>query len=768
MPTLHVSSPLRGVNTVVNREGQSPDTCWSATNMLPYDRFGRRRIAQRPGLVKQFATQLGTSMIQGMLPINNITYAGSIGGGGVSTLIGPFFDVPAGITTSSNTITWPGSSTGYTPDLADTGPTGFPGTVPDAGCEILFDVTLTGPSTGGSSFLWVALNDTAHTFQNITSSSRLTYSFTLDPTNTGDVQIQGFTSTHAPSTYNLWITDSPPANPPVSGTPFSVTLNWASTGDILPSIDGTTNFFDPPDTLNVASGLGPPAGAVTFFAELANSTSLSISNLRMVTGGSATPTGSIAYETLLLAVCEGYVWIGKSDGTIAKAANGQSTPLISSTNIVSMAFCQGIVFITDGTRMVTYTVATDTVAVATAVPSPGNITGTVPPNCSLICNWRGRIVLAGDSNNPQNYYMSRVPGTYFNTVTSTNVVIGPGADWDYSQDDGAQAVAGNLNTGLQIGEPIVALMPFSNDYLKIGCSHSLWMYQGDPAVGGNLVNVSNEMGVVGKDAWTIDPSGTLWFAATGGLFSVRPAWEIYRPPEPVSLQSVNQAFRNLSPGEERVVLLYDPDLHYLHTFGSPMLQGAATHLTMDARSIGKDGPPGFWPQIFPDACGPVCACTYFSDGNPNNRAILLGGFDGYIRSWSDTATDDDGTATSAGVTLGPFAPVQDEAATLIGTTINMGELPPGYSSTTNWNVNVILAAGPDAYSVTEGLNTSANGHPIPHINGLTLDRRQKTFRQRLRGGWFTISLQNLTGNSFFSFESAALEFTASGHNRLRR
>lgn len=763
MPILRVQSPLRGVNTVVNREGQTPDTCWSATNMLPYDRFGRRRVSQRAGLVKQFPTQLGSTMIQGMLPINNITYAGSSTfTTGSTTLISGFANVPAGVTTSGNSITWPSNPSGYTPAGSDTGPS-WTGTVPTGQLTLSCDVNISGSGASASpSFLWATFNSTAHAFTNISQSTQLDFFWQFDPTVSGDIEIQGFTNTHAPSTYNLFISN---AVAPVGST-FHTSVGWSSTGDVTATADGGPNGFIPPDALNVTQLHG---STLNFFAELPNNTTMTISNIQLAIGGvsSTITTGGIAYNTLLVAVCQGFVWVSQANGTMAKAANGQSSAQLSSTHIVSMAYCQGIVFITDGTKMVTYTVATDTVAVAAAVPSPGNITGTVPPNCSLVCNWRGRIILAGDSTNPQNYYMSRVPGTYFNTVTSTLVAIGPGADWDYSQTDEAAAFAGNLNTGLQIGEPIVALMPFSNDYLKIGCSHSLWMFQGDPRAGGSLVNVSQEMGIVGKDAWCIDPSGTMWFAATGGLFSVRPAWEIYRPPEAISLQSVNQAFRNLSPGVERITLIYDPDLHYLHTFGAGVFQGPATHVTMDARSMSKDGPPGFWPQIFPNVVGPTCACLFFADGNPNNRVILLGGFDGYIRSWSDTVTDDDGTAISAGVTLGPFALIPDEAATLTGTTIDMGEVPPGYNST-NWNVNVIIAAGPDAYSVTEGLNVSANLHPIPHINGLVLDRRQKTFRQRLRGGWFTISLQNLTDNTFFSFESAALEFVPAGHNRLRR
>lgn len=56
-----ISSPVKGINRVVNREGQPPDTCWNALNVLPYDRYGRLRVAQRPGLVKLYSTPIGVT-----------------------------------------------------------------------------------------------------------------------------------------------------------------------------------------------------------------------------------------------------------------------------------------------------------------------------------------------------------------------------------------------------------------------------------------------------------------------------------------------------------------------------------------------------------------------------------------------------------------------------------------------------------------------------------------------------------------------------------
>ena len=752
VPRLPITSPIKGINRVVNREGQPPDACWDAQNMLPYDRFGRRRVAQRHGLTKWSSTNIGSTFIKGMIAVNAITYANTLIVGSTFP-INSFTNVPGGVSTSGNSVSFPASFLGTG---SDTGPA-WTGVVPSTGVTLDFDVTVSGADAFAEGISWwVAFNSTAHTFSNIFTSTHLCFSDSEQYASGTDIVSQS----NLGGGEKFLFSGNPP--PPANGVPFHVTLTWDSGGNVSANIPGVVNQDIPPDMPVVPFGSG---STLQFYGQTGSNgdTLLTLSNIVLGTGVTVS-TGAVGYKTILVAVCGGYVWVGDSFGNFAKAAHGQATPQVNSTNVVSMCVCEGIVFIADGVRLISYTVATDTVAIVAAVASPGNITGTVPPNCSLVANWRGRIVLAGDSGNPQNYYMSRPPGTYFNTVTLTNVTIAPGVEWDFSQTDPAAAFAGNLASGNQIGEPITALIPFSNDYLKLGCSHSLWMMQGDPANGGTIVNVSQGIGIVYKDAWCIDPAGTLWFVGTGGLFQVRPAWEFYRPPEPVSLQNVNQFFTSLNPSSTATTLVYDPDLHFLHLFMTPQTGAVGLHLTMDARSVGGDGPPAFFPQVFPSNMGPTCAVTFYADASPNNRNVLLGGTDGFVRSWNEAATNDDGLNISSYVVLGPFAPVPGAAATLTGTTLDMGEVPNGFASST-WGATAFIYAGPDAWSVTEGV--ASNLHAFAEI-GMLLDKRQKTFRQRLRGGWFTIKLANGVIDQGFSLESGVLDFIASGPNRLLR
>jgi hypothetical protein len=215
-------------------------------------------------------------------------------------------------------------------------------------------------------------------------------------------------------------------------------------------------------------------------------------------------------------------------------------------------------------------------------------------------------------------------------------------------------------------------------------------------------------------------------------------------------QSYNQFFQELDFNANVMNLVWDANLHYLYLFASNTDQTVGTHLIWDSRN------GGLWPQDFPATYGPTAACEWLGNASANDRTILLGCWDGYIRRLDSAALDDDGLPMDANLIFGPVQPIPG-ASILSGLTIDFGETRPANAST--WNVNVSIASGPDAYEVTEG-----TPHTFAVIN-CPLERRQKTIRQRMRGGWFTMGVANSTTDNYFSFESALLEFEPSGRNR---
>lgn len=761
-----VESPVGGVNQVCGREGQPTSTCWDASNVLPFDFYGRRRVAQRPGLSKRYTTQLDPSLIQGMLAVNQVIYATGAGGGSTIAYSEPFTDlasfkaswsnVPSTWTVSGNKLHIPA---GWAPTGSTAVPTYTAGI--DAASLLQFKVNFTYAgavaSTNGVLAINYGVNGTVPTQSDVDNSNvDLEWNFSgtinggTDPALLLTVAPVVFSSTTADAAFAS-------ASPnKASSTEFVMLGNYASN---LASMVGAGVATDSnavgPNTGSIAVTLSGTSFPFLAFANAVSphpsGVSVAVDTIQFITTAAA--QRQTTFASLLIAVNDGFVWIGTPSptNTITKAA-GQSTALLSSTPFVSMAAVNftslvgstdpnaigSAVYIVDGVTPHIRALNLATSTMTTLVPKSS--TNLPPSTVGLCCNWRGRLVLAGDPVNPQNFYMSRQ---------------GDPSDWDYSQTDPAAAVAGNLSRSGQIGEPIISLIPYTDDIMLVGCSNSLWMLQGDPADGGSIVRVSDQMGIVGKDAWCVDPAGTLYFIASGGLYSVKPIWEMYQPPQLLTAESLNQFFVNQPWNQIKISMVWDADHHYLHMYFTNTIGTLlSTHLIYDART------GGLWPQVMGSVLGPTSAILYNGNNSVTDRAVLLGGWDGFIRKFDYTATDDDGFAINSRVILGPFKPFP-EAGLLTACTVDLGEVSPLTASST-FTVVARLASGPDAFSVTEGAAHSST------VTGFVLDRRQKTLRQRLRGGWFTLGLFNGVDNGYFSFESAVLEFSPAGRNRERR
>jgi hypothetical protein len=309
---------------------------------------------------------------------------------------------------------------------------------------------------------------------------------------------------------------------------------------------------------------------------------------------------------------------------------------ISNTNPVSMCFLDQVVFFASGVSTIG-TMSTSTLICSTLQPT----VGTVPPFCTLDAAWRGRLCLAGDINNPQNFYMSR---------------LGVPTDWNYAATDGAAAVAGNLSQSGQIGEPITCIIPFNDDLMIISTVDSVWLLEGDPADGGSIVRLTREGGILGPYSWTIDPVGNLYYITTAGLWKVNPIWSVYRPPELMSGQGFSQFFENLNPNLQTITMSWDAQNKYIKIFVTPSPVGAAgVHIIFDTRN------GGYWPFQYPANIGPTCVAGYISGNLATTQIIALGGQDGKVYTESTTALDDVGTAILASATYSPFqfAPVGD-------------------------------------------------------------------------------------------------------------
>jgi len=339
--------------------------------------------------------------------------------------------------------------------------------------------------------------------------------------------------------------------------------------------------------------------------------------------------------------------------------------------------------------------------------------------CQHTALYRGRVVLWGLSSDPHNWFMS---------------AAGNPLDFDYfpSTTTQTQAVAGNNSDAGLLGDALVACIPISDDLMLMGGDHTLWVMRGDPAAGGVIDNVSYQTGISGPDAFAQDPSGTIYFFGSGTLW--RMGAEISTP-EPMSQGRLDKTFQDIDTAEYRILLLWDSFRHGLHVYLAPASEPttAPIHYFWDQRT------DSFWKDQYPAATGPTAVLLYDAD-DPNDKALLLGGWDSYIR-YPDEGDDDDGTAI---VSYCWFTP-------LVG-----GD----YVNTRVYDTRVLLGSGSDsvtfeihAASTLEVLNASTT----PVVSRLMAAGRNSPLTQKVNGNAVNFRLSNSAADQVDAAKTWALE-----------
>lgn len=252
--------------------------------------------------------------------------------------------------------------------------------------------------------------------------------------------------------------------------------------------------------------------------------------------------------------------------------------------------------------------------------------------CTMMCLYRGRVVLSGLETDPQNWFMS---------------ASGDPHDFDYfpTTINATQAVAGNASDAGMIGDVVTCLAPYSDDLLVLGGDHTIWAVQGDPASGGSITNVSYQTGISGPRAFAWSPEGTLYFVGSGALWKMG----LDLAPQPISRGRVDSLFKAINLSTYEVHCLWDSLSHGIHIYLVPLSQPstAPVHIYYDQRT------DSFWKDQYPAAIGPTCVHMYDAD-DPDDKALLLGGWDSTVRFLDSDATDDDGTVINSYVMYPPL------------------------------------------------------------------------------------------------------------------
>lgn len=334
-------------------------------------------------------------------------------------------------------------------------------------------------------------------------------------------------------------------------------------------------------------------------------------------------------------VTAGGTVVSYSNGSLASITSGSA---ISPTAEVVFSATNGLfVYYVDGTQYKRFNATTRAMESWTA--SNGSLpVDSFQESCRLICTWRGRTVLAGLRGDPQNWFMSAVDNP---------------RNWNYAPSPtlATQAVAGNNAEAGLVGDLINCMIPYSDDLLIFGCDHSIWVMRGDPMAGGQIDRVSDTIGMAWGRPFCKDPTGAIYFfGSRGGIYRMQPG----SVPERIS-QAVEERLADVDLAATIIRMAWDDRQKGFHLFLTPLTSSAeATHYWYDQRS------GAWWADEFADTDHNPKAVYLFDADNPDDRVVLIGSWDGYLRTVDREADDDDGAAITSHVFFGPLNGSTDE------------------------------------------------------------------------------------------------------------
>ena len=362
--------------------------------------------------------------------------------------------------------------------------------------------------------------------------------------------------------------------------------------------------------------------------------------------------------------------------------------------------------------------------------SPGTLPIASTERARLIALWRNRVGLSGVAGEDQNWYMSAVSDP---------------EDWDYAPATtvATQAVAGHNADAGELGDVITSIFPMNADYLFFGGDQSLWVMRGDPMCGGQLDRITDGIGVAWGDSMAKDPFGNLyWYGSDGGIYMLRAG--VLFSPNKLSQNRIDADLRNVNLAQNRIRLKWNTREQGLHVFISPFTSGAASHYFWDQRT------DSWWKDVLPNAHGPLA--VHMLDGDdPNDRVMIYGGHDGYIRQFDLGSDDDDGTAIDSYAFYTPVVLNDMQNAKLM----RMTATPGGSSDRVDYEVRV----GDDAEAAVSTTTGTTSGT-------WTVSGRQSDVRSRARGKVMSIKLGNDTDDSEWSMERLSIEVQPVGRVRV--
>lgn len=439
------------------------------------------------------------------------------------------------------------------------------------------------------------------------------------------------------------------------------------------------------------------------------------------------------------------LWYETSGGTGFTATSlANAFPAVG---VVGGAHCNGQMFFVTGSTCLRYN------ATSNLVYSWQATKGKLERDCTILANWRNRLVMAGSVQHPQVLYMSRVDDP---------------RDWDYARDDPESATySAQFDMG-RIGDPVKALCPLSNDVLIVGASRSIWAIEGDPMAGGRITRRADNIGMLTQTAWCTDQQGNLYWLWNEGLYAMTPfgtpkALTTRRIPGLGSVSAI-EAGTTGTAGKHYVSLVHDADRHGILILQTPHEGTAGSHYFFDLRNN------AFWPETYPAAVGPMCG-AYYNATDDDRKRIILGGRTGCLYAFDDARKYDEvGITATTGATGTTACNTEAGGTAGIGSSVIIGPMAfggPGgravvtriiatHSSKSDGTQWVWKAE--DAAEALGGAEARAT---------MVMSAGRNISRARVRGDYHAVTIQKPPGSAdrSWAFEDMVVEVEPGGPRR---
>lgn len=289
-------------------------------------------------------------------------------------------------------------------------------------------------------------------------------------------------------------------------------------------------------------------------------------------------------------------------------------------------------FYVDGTVYRYYKSSTN--ALTAWTPTAGTMpVDTLLGRARLICTWRGRTVLAGLFRDPANWFMSKQFDAF---------------NWNYSPSTTSetQACSGNDAPAGQVGDFINCMIPFKDDTLIWGCDHSIYQLTGDPMSGGQMDRISSLLGMAWGQPFCIDPMGQIYFFSTDcAVYKMTPG----ALPVPVS-QQIRRRLQSIDLDLFRIKMAWD-----LKNQGFGMWVTPINPATETTNYFFEERTNSWWPDAYGEPSRNPMAVHEFDGDKQEDRVIMIGSQNGFVRILDNTVEDDDGVAIESFAVIGPLS-----------------------------------------------------------------------------------------------------------------